>query len=850
MYLTKSGKNSNNTLKIVILSALFAVFCVCAVLFSGRAFEYKSRMCAAHELYQLNPYETLTQQIGHSGDRIYGVSIGFSTSGRVNTGSVNVSLCEDGIPVRTAVTEASYLADNAYHDLRFSRSFKTSAGHQYSIAVTYESDDPDNTVAVMLSRTGSALFVSDSSVSGRTLCCQLMLINGGLRTVAVCFLILLAAAGFVFCIKTEDINKISIPKAVLITVISVLITEIVAADLLGKTELNIQMPVKAGENAIEAVKPGMSVEFPLEVSYSPVNSLGFALIDGDLDNIDIRLVNTDTSVVYADRRVESDEFVQYSATGMDYISLAAGKCGTKMFPVGNYTVELTNASPDTNLYFLTVRYEDGTKGIYNIQTEFTWMTRIMAFVIVMGLAVYLYLIFRYTRNNPVKPENLFLMSVLPLGAVYFVLFQPWSAPDTMAHFQAVYRISNTVLGQNANNGWIIRPSDNAYYENVWRMASSYPDAGSMAGLFNNLGAGGSGNNLVIFEDPMDQMEYYTIISYLPMVLGFVIARLFNLGAAAMLTAGRLLMLAFYIVVCYRAVKITPVGKSVFAAACLLPMSLMMSSSLSYDAMVIVTTIAFTASVMRLCEKDDLKSLIEACVWAFFIGGVKGGGYLYLIALLIILWKKDKRETSLKKIFAVAAAGIFAAVFFNMLVPKVKLFQFGTEGSYKLTTKWGLTHPVEYINMCAAAYIDYADNLLINIGGTVLAWDEFSIQNVVVAVLMVTSLIASVFEKDETELGKKEKASFILVCLIAFCFTPLMLLSWTDANSVRVEGLQGRYFLPVFPLILMLLSKFSLHKAAGDASGKNSTAVLIKCQRVFAVVSVLCVYYLLRLYLTR
>lgn len=850
MYLTKSGKNSNNTLKIVILTALFAVFCVCAVLFSGRAFEYKSQMNAAHELFQLEPYETFTQPVEHTGDRIDGVSIGFCTARRVNTGTINVSLCEDGIPVRTAVTEASYLADYAYHDLRFNRSFKTSAGHKYSIALTYESDDPDNTVSVMLSRSGNALFVSDPSVSGRALCCQLMLINGGLRTAAVCILILLAAAGFVFFIKTEDINKISIPKAVLVTVISVLISEIVSADLLSKTELNIQMPVRTGDNAIEAVNPGMSMEVPLEVSYSPVNRLGFAVIDGDLDNIDIRLVNTDTSTVYADRRVGSGEFVQYSATGTEYISIAAETCGTKTFPAGKYTVEFTNASPDTNLYFLTVRYEDGTRGICNNQTEFSWMTRILAFVIVMVLAVYIYLIFHFTRNNPLQPENMFLMSVLPLGVIYFVLFQPWSAPDTMAHLQAVYRISNTVMGHTANNGWLMRPSDNAYYENVWRMASSYPDAGSIAGLFNNLGAGSSGNNLVIFEDPMDQMEYYTIISYLPMVIGFVIARLLNLGAAAMLTAGRLLMLAFYIVVCYRAVKITPVGKTVFAAVCLLPMSLMMGGSLSYDAMVIVTTIAFTASVLRLSVKDDLKSIIETCVWAFFIGGVKGGGYLYLIALLIVLWKKDKRETSIKKIIAVAAAGIFAAVFFNMLVPKVKLFQFGTEGSYKLTTKWGLTHPVEYINMCAAAFLDYADNLLINIGGTVLAWDEFSIQNVVVAVLMVTTLIASIFENDETELSKKDKVAFILVCLISFCCTPLMLLSWTDANSVRVEGLQGRYFLPVLPLILMLLSKYSLHKAADSNSVNNRTLVMIKCQRVFAAVSVLCVYYLLRLYLTR
>lgn len=849
MYLTKSGKNSSNTLKIIILIALFSVFCICAVLFSGRAFEYKTLKPEAYEGYMLKAGETVSQQIPAGSDSISGVSIGFATFGRINTGAVNVALCEDGIPVCSESVEASHISDNAYHDFRFNRPVKTSAGHRYSIDITYIHDNAENTVALWTSYSGNDLSASGSSVSGRTLCYQMMLINGSLRVTAVCIFLLLALAGFIIFVKTGDINKISIPKALAVMVISVLVLEIVSADLMGKTELNISMPVKTGTNTVETLDPGMTKEYSFGISYSPVNRIGFAVGDGDYDNIDIKLVNTNTSAVYAERHVEADEIIQDPLSGMTAISLAAGRCGTDKFPLGQYTVIITNTSSEKDLSVVTVLYEDGTADIYNIQTEFSWMTRILAFGIFTVLAVYLFLIFLFTRKNPLKTENLFLMTALPLGAVYFVLFQPWSAPDTMAHFQAVYRISNTVIGNNANNGWMISTTDSAFYENVWRMASSYPDSGSMAGLFNNLGAGSS-KDLIVFKDPMDQMEYYTIISYLPMVIGFVIAKLLNLSAAAMLSTGRLLMLAFYITVCYRSVKVTPVGKSVFAAVCLLPMSLMMSSSLSYDAMVIVTTVAFTANVLRLRERSDLKCLIETCVWSFFIGGVKGGGYLYLIVLLIVLWKKNEKETSIKKIIAVAVSGIFAAVFFNMLVPKIKLYQFGSEGNAKLTTMWGVTHPVEYINMCAAAFLDYADNLLINIGGTVLAWDEFSIQNVAIAVLMVTAFVASIFEKDDTALNNKDKAAFIIGCLIAFCCTPLMLLSWTDANSVRVEGLQGRYFLPVLPLILMILSKFSLKKAAGVPAEKAGNTVMIKCQRTFASVSVICVYYLLRLYLTR
>lgn len=849
MYLTKSGKNSNNTLKIIILITLFAVFCIFTVAFSGRVFEYKTLKPEVYDGYMLKAGETVSQQVPAGSDMISGVSIGFSTFGRVNTGTVTVALCEDGNPVCSESVEASYISDNAYHDFRFSRPVKTSAGHRYSIDITYTHDNAENTVALWMSYSGNDLSASGSVISGHSLCYQLMKINGGLRIISLCVFLLVSLAGFIFFIKSRDISKISITKALVFSVIAVLLVEIVSADLLGKTELNVAMPVKTGEKTEEILEPGMSIEMPFDVSYSAVNRLGFGLTSGDFDNMDIMLVNTDTSTVYAERHVAQDEIIQDASSGMTAVLISAEDCGIKKFPVGSYKVKITNSSEDAPLGIVLVRYEDGSNGIFSIQTDFTWMTRITALVTVLLLCIYLYLVFMFTGKEPIKPEKLFLFSVIPLGAVYFVLFQPWSAPDTMAHFQAVYRITNTFMGHGENNGWVIRVSDNAYYENVWRMASSYPDAGSMAGLFNNLGAGSS-KDMIIFKDPMNQMEYYTVISYLPMVIGFIVARLFNLGAAAMLSFGRLFMLVFYVAVCYRAIKITPVGKMVFTAVCLLPMSLMMSSSLSYDAMVIVSTVAFIASVLRLRERSELKCIIEACVWSFFIGGVKGGGYLYLIVLLIVLWKKNEKETSVKKILAVALAGIFAAVFFNMLVPKVKLYQFGSEGNAKLTTMWGVTHPLEYINMCAAAFLDYADNLLINIGGTVLAWDEFSIQNVAVAALMVTALVASVFEKDDNGLNTKDKVAFIFVCLISFCCTPLMLLSWTDANSVRVEGLQGRYFLPVLPLILMILSKFSLKKAVGNSAEKAGSTVMVKCQRTVAAVSVICVYYLLRLYLTR
>ena len=84
----------------------------------------------------------------------------------------------------------------------------------------------------------------------------------------------------------------------------------------------------------------------------------------------------------------------------------------------------------------------------------------------------------------------------------------------------------------------------------------------------------------------------------------------------------------------------------------------------------------------------------------------------------------------------------------------------------------------------------------------------------------------------------------------FVFTmPAMLLSWTPAGSDMILGLQGRYFLPVLPLIFFVFTKFSV-RVRTDSSRERITGLGRKYMIWFAALSCLCVYFMMRLYLTR
>ena len=59
-------------------------------------------------------------------------------------------------------------------------------------------------------------------------------------------------------------------------------------------------------------------------------------------------------------------------------------------------------------------------------------------------------------------------------------------------------------------------------------------------------------------------------------------------------------------------------------------------------------------------------------------------------------------------------------------------------------------------------------------------------------------IFSIYEIDQLEFKYKDKWIFAFIIFIELYFTPVMLLSWTPIGSIRIEGLQERYYLPILP----------------------------------------------------
>ena len=245
----------------------------------------------------------------------------------------------------------------------------------------------------------------------------------------------------------------------------------------------------------------------------------------------------------------------------------------------------------------------------------------------------------------------YAFSAMVLGVLYLAVMPGLSAPDELSHYSTAYRISSTMLFEDP----LIRPAGLTAVR-----ASDYP-LEDMNGVKTPEVPDDTEAVPEVLGNPVKQTTYRAVkdwekryafstkpvaspipdvkttpVFYLPQAIGFSIARVLGLGAMGLLFLGKFLNLCCYVALTALAVRTTPIGKSWFAAAGLLPMSLHLAASLSYDACLIGTVFLFTALVFKLAygtEEMRARELIGLCVLAALFGPCK---LVYALVILLAL----------------------------------------------------------------------------------------------------------------------------------------------------------------------------------------------------------------------
>ena len=477
--------------------------------------------------------------------------------------------------------------------------------------------------------------------------------------------------------------------------------------------------------------------------------------------------------------------------------------------------------------------------------------------------------FAYFTDN-LTPSKFYLIGAITLGlGAYPVLFPAWTAHDADAHFQAAYRFSNILLGKGG--GWTARECDVEFFRGSWKrfvFEGGYrPDPASdmyLPVVKNNTMFVSADKTGMVRSDggEFSKMLFYGIFNYLPLSVGLALGRLIRLSPMFCIHLARYLQGVVFTYLTWRAVRKVKSENIAYllTLVSLFPMSLAYLTSFSYDGPVL--TFLICAVSMLFCLKEDeaawnKKNIIEAFVWFFLLGSVKGGAYVVLIPMVFMLLRKPLKTKRNLLPVALMAVSLLAILINNVLLKPQgeELFQTtGAEGYYSASFAW--EHPLRYLVMCLSTLFAYAGEMITDSVGRSEGWNEVAIPGVIIVFILVSAILVVIASKKELKVTKSMAISFAIACAMQLLLTPVMLLSDTPDDYVLIMGVQGRYFRPMAPLAVMLIvgitefigsktDKAGLSKIT-DKAGLIKNAGLI----IFAIGQVASIIAMNRLYLGR
>ena len=517
-------------------------------------------------------------------------------------------------------------------------------------------------------------------------------------------------------------------------------------------------------------------------------------------------------------------------------------------------------------------------------------------------------------RRPWSLERVFVVCSLALGVLFAAVLPPLSAPDEVAHYISAYQVSNRLMGKTAadEDGRVLIRAQDAWVEDLedvladdgsgrtsdrdsavlGQMMTQYtygeirgggpgggeaaaaPDGGMAevagggaavaapgGGMAEAVGGGeaeaapGGGKSAAVSGDGVavsyQPAVHTTPLAYAPQAVGITLARALGLGSIGLLFLGRLFNLLFYTGMGYLTMRRMPFGKEVVFGVGLLPMTLNLVSSMSYDVMILAMTAYFTAVCLDLAYRAERVRLLDVAVLALVMAVMGPCKMVYGVIAGLCLLIPVKKFGGWGRWLAAAAAvlGAFALAMLVVNSQTVALYTgiqdrhviWADEPGYSFAQ---LVHsPLLVLKMCYSTLVWQGGELFSGmIGGSLGNMDPvLNTPYIIVLGLAFTLLMLALRKPGESlKISGGQRVWIWVICLI--CLGALMfsmLLAWTPVSASFIRGVQGRYLLPLLPIFAISLKNDQLVRTDCDDRKLLFGMICMDVYVILRIFSVVC-----------
>ena len=315
------------------------------------------------------------------------------------------------------------------------------------------------------------------------------------------------------------------------------------------------------------------------------------------------------------------------------------------------------------------------------------------------------------------------------------------------------------------------------------------------------------------KEAVGEPYFFMTLSMLPQALGILAARILGFKALGCLYAARLANLAAYAALCWLALKNCRRYKPVFTAFMLLPLSLYMAASVSYDA----TLLGFYYLVASFyCKDEILDRDIAVFIVAFLMMNLAKPYISLLWVVLPLVLPRPAWKTRVKK-WQLAVGCLVGGLALGKLFDWYgTAFRFNypyvgrqIEGAAEVPQLLGiLANPFRYAAVLLGTF--YENDFFLGQLGVFGALDlEVPFISLVSPLVLLFAAALSVHEKSSLKPMPAFGLGALSIVYMAGAATAMYITS-TPVGMIRIIGLQARYFLPAFLMLFVLVAALLSH----------------------------------------
>lgn len=301
--------------------------------------------------------------------------------------------------------------------------------------------------------------------------------------------------------------------------------------------------------------------------------------------------------------------------------------------------------------------------------------------------------------------------------------------------------------------------------------------------------------------------------YFPQAIGILIAKILQLDAIWMLWLARLGNLLCYSLSIGFALRIAPKLRNILFFISVLPMSIHQAASCNPDAIINASAILLIAYFLNLfCSEEKEITWKQVIIFEglAIIMTVAKVTNMFIAGLILLLPKKKfihRRKEVLIKCVVIVGVVIAGALYYLYTTSfpvseehMVYLQSVNANSSEQIQyiignfTNWIFS----FIRALIIAFPQYMDML------GIFGWLEYG--SSIIPLVMIFLFAKICFQESGISINKIDKVLIFMMIAGIYAVTCFaMYISWTPVGSAEIQGVQGRYFIPMFALASLLFT---------------------------------------------